>query len=84
MVFNDWRGYLVAGFSLVWVANIYMSIFGRLRIDIKKDRLDANLKEEELKKTADEADVKSEVKSLKSEVESLKIEDRREKVEGRK
>ncbi len=84
LVFNDWRGYLVAGFSLVWVANIYMSIFGRLRIDIKKDRLDANLKEEELKKTADEADVKSEVKSLKSEVESLKIEDRREKVEGRK
>jgi hypothetical protein len=31
-----------------------MSAFGRLRIDIKKERLDANLKEEELKKTTEE------------------------------
>ena len=54
LVFDDWRGYLIAGFSLVWVANLYMSAFGRLRIDIKKERLDANLKEEELKKTSEE------------------------------
>ena len=74
LVFNDWRGYLIAGLSLVWVANVYMSGFGRLRIDIKKEKLDANLKEEELKKTTDEADVKSEVRTLKSEVESLKSE----------
>ena len=52
--FDDWRGYLIAGFSLVWVANLYMSAFGRLRIDIKKERLDAILKEEELKKTTEE------------------------------
>jgi len=54
LIFNDWRGYLIAGFSLVWIANVYMSAFGRLRIDIKKERLDANLKEEELKKTTEE------------------------------
>lgn len=54
LVFDDWRGYLIAGFSLVWVANLYMGAFGRLRIDIKKERLDANLKEEELKKTTEE------------------------------
>lgn len=71
LVFTDLRGYLIGGFALVWIANVYMSGFGRLRIDIKKDRLDANLKEEELKKTVDEADVKTEVRSLKSEVESL-------------
>src|SRR5438094_680402 len=28
LLFADWRGYVVAGFSLVWVANIYMSLFG--------------------------------------------------------
>ncbi len=33
-----WRGYLVAGFSLVWVANVYMSLFGRLRLDIRHER----------------------------------------------
>ena len=51
LLFDDWRGYLVGGFSLVWVANIYMSLFARVRVDLKKDRLEANLKEEELKKT---------------------------------
>ncbi len=55
------------GFSLVWAANVYMGIFGRLRIDVKKERLDANLKEEELKKSTDENDVKEEVRSLKGE-----------------
>jgi hypothetical protein len=54
LIFDDWRGYVIGGFSLVWIANVYMSAFGRLRIDIKKEKLDANLKEEELKKNAGE------------------------------
>jgi hypothetical protein len=48
LIFPDWRGYLISGFSLVWIANIYMSLFGRIRIDLKKDKLEAHLKEEEL------------------------------------
>jgi hypothetical protein len=36
LLFDDWRGYLIAGFSLVWLANIYMSLFGLIRLDIKK------------------------------------------------
>jgi hypothetical protein len=63
LIFDDWRGYLIAGFSLVWLANLYMSAFGRLRIDIKKERLDANLKEEELKKTTEVNESKAEVNS---------------------
>lgn len=39
LMFDDWRGYLIAGLSLVWVANVYMSLFGRLRLDIKGERL---------------------------------------------
>ena len=39
LLYDDWRGYLVAGFSLVWVANIYMSFFGRMRLEIQEDRL---------------------------------------------
>ncbi len=60
LIFSDWRGYLIGGFSLVWIANIYMGVFGRLRIDIKKEKLDSNLKEEELKKTTEENVVSSE------------------------
>lgn len=38
LLYPDWRGYLIAGFSLVWVANIYMAIFGRLRLDLRRER----------------------------------------------
>jgi hypothetical protein len=40
LLYEDWRGYLIAGFALVWVANIYMGIFGRLRLDIKRERME--------------------------------------------
>jgi hypothetical protein len=49
LMFNDWRGYIIGGFSLVWIANVYMSLFGRLRIDIKKEKLTIEEKEEGLK-----------------------------------
>lgn len=40
LVLDDWRGFVLAGFSLVWIANQYMSLYARLRIDIKLDRLE--------------------------------------------
>jgi hypothetical protein len=39
LLFTDWRGYLLSGFSLVWVANIYMSLFYLVRQDIKKEKI---------------------------------------------
>ncbi len=39
LLFPDWRGYLIAFFALVWVANSYMSLFGLLRTDIKKEKV---------------------------------------------
>ena len=54
LLYEDWRGYLVSGFSLVWVANHYMSVFGRIRIGIKSERIDVSLKEELRDKVADE------------------------------
>src|SRR5688572_6122805 len=46
LIFTDWRGYVLAGFSLVWIANLYMSLFGRLRLDIKHERLEIERDEE--------------------------------------
>lgn len=37
MLLNDWRGYVIAGFSLVFIANVYMSLFALLRQTIKKE-----------------------------------------------
>lgn len=39
LLFTGWRGYLVAWFALVWMANIYMSFFNRLRLDIKHENV---------------------------------------------
>jgi len=38
LLYQDWRGYLIAGFALVWIANQYMSIYAHVRLDIRKDR----------------------------------------------
>ena len=50
LLYDDWKGYLIAFFSIVWVANIYMSIYGRIRINLKKERLETDMIEEENKK----------------------------------
>lgn len=46
LLYPDWRGYLVSLFALVWVANIYMNIFNRLRLDIKHERIAIEAEEE--------------------------------------
>jgi len=53
LLFDDWRGYLIACFALVWVANFYMSLFGRLRLEIREERAEIAVKETEAKAAAD-------------------------------
>jgi hypothetical protein len=48
LLLPDWRGYVIAGFALVWIANCYMSIYGRLRISLKKERVESKIQEKEL------------------------------------
>ena len=48
LLLEGFAGYLIAFFSVVWVANVYMSIFGRLRLGIKSERTDIEIKEEQL------------------------------------
>src|SRR5688572_31883365 len=47
LLIPDWRGYLISGFALVFVANFYMSLYARIKVDIKKERIIAE-KEEKL------------------------------------
>lgn len=39
LLFPDWRGYIIAGFSIVWIANLYMNLFYLLRQGIKKEKV---------------------------------------------
>jgi len=45
LIFPDWRGYLISGFSLVWVANVYIALFTLLRLDLKAEGIQINSKE---------------------------------------
>jgi hypothetical protein len=52
LLLQDWRGYLIAFFAVVWVANQYISIYNRLRLDIKHERVEIKQEEQKLKKIA--------------------------------
>jgi len=54
LVFADWRGYVIAGFSIVWIANLYMSLFGRLRLAITSERQDIAVVEKMAEEEGDE------------------------------
>jgi hypothetical protein len=45
LLVDDWRGYLIAGFALVGVANLYMSVFARIRLGIKHERVEIEKEE---------------------------------------
>ncbi|HEU5365536.1 MAG TPA: hypothetical protein VFU62_08390 [Hanamia sp.] len=49
LLYTGWRGYLIAFFALVWIANVYMSLFGFIRVGMKSERIESKLKEVELK-----------------------------------
>ena len=50
LLIPDWRGAILGWFTLVWVANIYMSLFGRLRLDIKRERVEIQAEELEVER----------------------------------
>jgi hypothetical protein len=45
LLYPDWRGYFIAFFSLVWIANQYMSIYNHLRLDIKHEQVQIKAQE---------------------------------------
>jgi hypothetical protein len=51
LLLADWRGYVIAGFSIVWVANIYMSTFSLLRQNIKKEMTETKMLEKKTEAT---------------------------------
>ncbi len=50
LLFAGWRGYLVGWFALVWIANVYMSLFNRLRLDIKHENVSIAVEQKTVEK----------------------------------
>ncbi|MGN6539766.1 MAG: hypothetical protein ACTHKY_03050 [Ginsengibacter sp.] len=49
LLYSGWRGYLIAFFGLVWIANVYMSLFGFIRVGMKSEKIESKIKEVKLK-----------------------------------
>lgn len=52
MLYDGWRGYVLAEFALVWLANVYMSFFNRLRLDIKHENVTIAVEQERVQETS--------------------------------
>lgn len=64
LLFDDWRGYLLSLFALVYVANAYMSLYNRLRVVINVDRTELKVREKHFEKLQNgDAEKKDEVTS---------------------
>ena len=54
LMLPDWRGFIIAGFSLVWVANVYMGLFALIRQNIKLDKIRSELEQDKLEKNKEQ------------------------------
>lgn len=50
LLIDDWRGYILAFFVIAWLANQWMSLYRRLRVEIKH----TNVKAKEVEKNIEE------------------------------
>ena len=50
LLYAGWRGYVLAEFALVFVANTYMSLFNRLRLDIKHENVTIAVEQQQVPK----------------------------------
>jgi len=46
LLVGGWTGAAIAWLAIVWVANVYMSLFVRLRLDIKRERVEIDVEEQ--------------------------------------
>jgi hypothetical protein len=52
LLYAGWRGYLIAWLAVVWIANVYMSVFNMLRLDIKHENVTIAVEQNELPEAA--------------------------------
>lgn len=49
LLFDDWRGWVMAFFALPFVANAYLNLYARLRVDITQAKTETKKLEKEAK-----------------------------------
>ena len=69
LMYADWRGYLIAFFSLVFLANAYLNLYSRLRVDITSEKKAIEAKEQEIAATRKDIEAKErQIRKLDAEL----------------
>lgn len=55
LLLDDWRGYVIGYFSLTAVANMYMSLYGRLRVEIKAEHVQIAAVQEQISEAREDS-----------------------------
>jgi hypothetical protein len=56
LLFDGWRGYVIGFFSLIFVANVYLNLYNRLRVDITSQKKEIEEREKQIEKIETEID----------------------------
>jgi hypothetical protein len=48
LLLDDWRGYMLSLFALVFISNVYMSLYGRLKVATNVDRAELKVSEKRI------------------------------------
>jgi hypothetical protein len=71
LLLDDWRGYLIGFFSLVFVANAYLNLYSRLRVDITSEKKAIEVKEAETQVKKKQAQAHDrEIRKMDAEIEN--------------
>jgi hypothetical protein len=74
LLLPGWRGYLIAFFALVFVANAYMNLYARLRVDITSEKKNIEIKEKQVQATEKDIEAKDiEIQKLEQELNSVRV-----------
>ncbi len=77
LLLPGWRGYLIAFFALVFVANSYLNLYARLRIDIASEKKEIEVKEKHVQATEKEIEAKDmEIQKLEVEIQGARVAER--------
>jgi hypothetical protein len=74
LLLPGWRGYLIAFFALVFVANIYLNLYGRLRVDITSEKKEIEVKEKQVESHEKDIEAKDkEIQKLEVEINNAQV-----------
>ena len=74
LLLDDWRGYVIAFFAVVFVANAYLNLYGRLRVDITSEKKNIEVKDKEIEVSEKEIEAKDkEIQKLEVEITNAQV-----------